>query len=149
MSGIGLVKQIDETGCGIACVSMLSGESYSKVKSLLFKLEEEWGNRKSTFYTKAPQLLKLLDEYKIEAKLRSSGSWDDIQGCAIVGVNKEQNYFHWVIVIKNKAQFLIIDPETGEIYQAAQWIDKNDGYFHSKRKSDYISIERDITSIKI
>lgn len=142
------MKQIDTTGCGIACVAMLTMHSYEGVKEALIN-QEGWGRRKRVFYTKANQLKKLLVKFKLSADVKKSRSWSDIEGCSIVGVNRKGSYFHWVISLKDDKKFLIIDPETSEVYQGEEWAGIKDGYLHSVKESEYISIGVKVTSIKI
>ena len=148
MPSINLVKQDDKTGCGIACASMISEASYDEVKSCLIK-QEKWGASKSTFYTKAPQLRDLLESFDVKTEIKWSKSWADISGIAIVGVNKDKGIFHWVLVLKDGTRFLIIDPMTAEVYQGSEWAESDEGYHHSKRKSNYVLIHKKVTSIKI
>ncbi len=37
MKKLKLVKQLDESGCGIACLAMVTGESYSNTRDIVFK----------------------------------------------------------------------------------------------------------------
>jgi len=106
---------------------------------------------KTQFYTRAKKdLIPILGEINIDAEIKKSKSWDDINGVAIVGVNRKPNgYFHWVLVIKDKNKFIIIDPEEAEVYQGSVWADDPHGYIHSKNSSEFISINIKISTIKI
>ncbi len=149
MASIRLIKQIDDTGCGIACVSMIANRNYKSVKSLLKELMDERGWKK-TNRTRAKQLHSLLNVLGIKSMLKKSKAGDEIKGVSIVGVNRDDDgFFHWVIAIKDSKRFLIIDPEYGEVFQGDEWADKENGYIHSTRKSGYISVPMAINSIKI
>ena len=147
MSSIRICKQLDATGCGIACVAMLSGRSYEEVKSLLMK-QKGWKSRDRNMYTKATDLAKLLKALGINQKIQKSGSWEEITGVAIVGVDRNDVYFHWVIAINDSKRFIIIDPKHGEVLRGNNRI-KNKRYKHGKGKSNYLSIPMSINAIKI
>jgi|SaaInl8_200m_RNA_FD_contig_21_1650833_length_515_multi_8_in_0_out_0_1 ABC-type bacteriocin/lantibiotic exporter with double-glycine peptidase domain len=138
MKLIKLIKQFDETGCGIACIAMLANKDYEKVKGDLL-IQEKWTKRKRNFYTKVHQLQKLLKIYKIESQVAKFKNWNSLKSFSIVGVNSDEGYFHWVISVKTKVSFLIIDPEFGEVYQGGSWVEEKGGYF-SRKKSNYLCI---------
>lgn len=149
MKNIRLIKQEDDTGCGIACVAMITSKSYNAVKSKLVYLEG-WSASRNNYYTTAKQLNKLLNALSIKSKIVYSSSWTDIEGTAIVGVNRDsKGYFHWIITIKDSSRFLIIDPEQGEVYQGSEWADYKGGFIHSRRKSQFISLPIKVTSLKL
>ena len=149
MASVKLLKQGDETGCGIACVAMVANSDYETTKAKMMEIEN-WHASKKKFYTRACHLQKLLEVINVKSAIKSSKKWDDIKGCAIVGVNREKNEpFHWVVVIKDASRFIIIDPEQGEIFWGGEWADKENSYTHSKRSSHYISIQATITSITL
>jgi len=125
---------------------MVLNVPYEDAKELMAK-SLKWTGGKKIFYTRARMLHGILRGAEIEASLKQSRSWDEISGTAIVGVNRKNGYFHWVLVVKNDFCFVIIDPEDGGCYQGRRWIDVKDGYFHSKRKSQYVKIHLEVTSI--
>lgn len=137
MSSIKLVKQINPTGCGIACLAMITGQSYDKVKEKLAQ-RLAWTPRKKCFHTKAPELLAcLVNDYKVKAELAKFSKWEDIPGTAIVGVG-QGSYFHWIVVSNKKDHFVILDPETAKVYEGLKKTEMK--RFTSRMRSNYISI---------
>ena len=133
MNQIHLLRQEHDTGCGVACVAMCAGWSYEDAFQR-FKRVLRWGERKRSFYTQPSQLVRILDNEKIPYLSRKSGEWADVDGTAIVGVNREKGYWHWVVAVKDEQRFLILDPETGEIYRYTEWADH---YRHGPGQSKY------------
>ncbi|MDR5907597.1 hypothetical protein [Franzmannia qiaohouensis] len=117
---IRIVKQEHKTGCGVACVAICLGWSYPEAFEK-FKKVLNWGSRKSVFYTKAPELARVLESEGIPHDVLRSGRWENIEGTAIVGVNRKSGYWHWVVAVKDADRFFIVDPELGEIYQHQNW----------------------------
>lgn len=146
---IRLVKQRDSTGCGIACVAALANVRYYDAKQVLIKIMR-WTPRRKYFYTRTKELLSLLQQYDIEAHIKRSSCWKDIKGTAIVGVDRDgSGIFHWVVVIRDKGRFLMIDPRAGEVFNGPTVIARDDSYDHGHCPSNYISVNRCITSITI
>lgn len=133
MNEIHLVRQEHDTGCGIACVAMCAGwsypEAFKKFKEIL-----RWGDRKRDFYTQPSHLEAVLDREKITYLSNRSRDWGQIEGTAIVGVNRDNGYWHWVVVVKDDQRFFILDPETGEVYRYAEW---PEDYKHGAGSSKY------------
>lgn len=138
MKKIKLVKQEDCTGCGIACLAMVTNRTYEETKINIFETLK-WSDRKRVFYTKAKDLYNYLMRNNYDVELKKSKNWDEIQGLSIVGVNRESGYFHWIVVVKNDEFFYIVDPDKKKagVYNGGYWSDK---YIHSMGRSDYISI---------
>ncbi|KAB2310678.1 hypothetical protein F8A87_08310 [Betaproteobacteria bacterium SCN2] len=148
MATISLIKQKDKTGCGIACVAMIANRSYEEMKDAFAEILN-WSTRREEYYTLAKDLGKALKKYGIRAKEKKSGCWDDIQGTAIVGVNRRKKHFHWVVVVKDNHRFLILDPEKNEVRCGKRWADKRNGYSHSQKSTTYLSIPINATRIRI
>ncbi|MEE9448385.1 MAG: cysteine peptidase family C39 domain-containing protein [Arenicellales bacterium] len=146
MSQIRLVKQKDDTGCGIACAAMVANCSYEKAKRMLMK-QEGWKKLNRKVYTRARHIKPLLNKLGLKCEIKKSKSWKDYDGLSIVGVNSDEDgYFHWVVVIKDKKHFLIIDPSKGEIFNGAKRTKKK---FIHRKSSMYISISSSVSNIKI
>ncbi len=145
MGTLKLVKQKLKADCGIACVAMVSGYSYEKVKADFSKMFNV-----KTYRSSAAQLHRLLESYNKNVSTKISQAWCDISGVCIVGVNWfESNKFHWVVSVKDNYRFLIIDPETAQVYQGVDWIDVEDGFIHSPEDSNYLVIEDEYKCIEI
>lgn len=147
MTSLQLCEQVDDTGCGVACVSMITGKSYQEVRSVLMKLKG-WKSLDRNFYTRATDLFPLLEKFGIKPEIKKSGSWQDITGVSIVGVDRKNGYFHWVVSIKDSMRFIIIDPKNGDVLNGEKSVRKK-RYKHGKGKSNYLSIPITISTIKI
>ncbi len=144
---IRLVRQEDDTGCGIACVAMVADLPYQKVKDVLMELKG-WKKPDRQLYTRAKTHLDpLLKKLGIQFELKKSRGWDDIQGVCLLGVNRDEGYFHWVVVIKDSGRFLILDPAYGEVIQ---WVKPGrKKYVHSTKKSTHVYLPISVRNIKI
>ena len=133
---ITLVPQAVDSGCGIACLAMVTCQPYEKVKSLLAK-QCNWTTRRKKLHTHARDLITYLHTHSdIRAQQSTFPGWEQLQGTSILGVNREHNYYHWVVVIKNSTTFVIIDPTNAEVYQGNIWInDDKDGYVADARSA--------------
>lgn len=121
---IKLVKQpANELGCGIACVSALTGKSYSSLKDKLVKMDCWTENKNGDFRTQPDQLSALLKEVGIDHKVEKFSSIELIPAPAIIAVNNKKGNFHWVIAFNNKGCVFILDTEDGELYRYENWKD--------------------------
>lgn len=109
------IRQEHRTGCGIACVAMLSGCTYSKVMHMAIKVLR-WEESQRSFYTSSADLLTLLGAMGIKAeKGRAIRKWASIPDTAIVGINhnKNSNTWHWVVFHRNVAHAEhVLDPQS-------------------------------------
>lgn len=105
------IKQIDDTGCGIACVAMLTGRHYNEVKSVL--IEQVFAEPEVVFYTRHHHIKKLIHLFGCESVSRRFLRWRDIRGHAIVPINRSGNNFHWVVFV-NARQPYVLDPNNYE-----------------------------------
>lgn len=133
---ITLVPQAVDSGCGIACLAMVTCQPYEKVKILLAH-QCNWSPRRKKLHTHAKDLIAYLHTHSdIRAQQSIFPGWEQLQGISILGVNRERSYYHWVIVIKNSTTFVIIDPTDAEVYQGNIWInDAKDGYVADARSA--------------
>ena len=138
---ISLISQDDDTGCGIACVAMLSGVSYKEAKLKLFRLMQ-WTDRRINLRTRACDLRKLSQSFNLKPVIRSFSGWDNIDGCAIIGIRRSKRSskrnFHWVVTLKTPHAFLILDPEYGDVFQGEAWAE-DEGWFIGRKSSQYLS----------
>ena len=161
MKTIRLIEQ-KPTECGLACTAMLSGKSSNHIKELIFtkdeikKITENIEKNikpKKEFFTHCHDLVMALQHFNTRAEAVSFKSWSELNGTYIVGVKFEKsanNYFHWIIVIKDEGQdgrFIIIDPEEASIYyNGAAWVDTENGYYR-RPNSNIIKVDIDIDGI--
>lgn len=145
MKDIALIKQLDDTGCGIACVAMCLKDNYQQVKELFAEVLE-WGDRKKKFYTWPSEITKVLNHSRVKYSSKQSSSWCDVEGTCIVGVNRSGRYWHWVVVVKDNKRFLVLDPATGEIFQHSEW---EGDFLHSNRESTYYSFGKAASVVHI
>jgi ABC-type bacteriocin/lantibiotic exporter with double-glycine peptidase domain len=105
------VVQEDETGCGIACVAMLSGQSYAAIKRLF--VQKIFQRRRQKLWTRHSDIQKALAEFGIETRRRRFKQWKNIQGIAVVPIDRRKKgyYWHWVIAIVKDNKIRILDPE--------------------------------------
>ena len=108
------ILQQHRTGCGIACIAMISGTTYEKVMSVAAKILN-WSESQRTFYTRSSQLQSLLLEMNISAqKGRSIRKWASMPDTAIVGINhnKKNNTWHWVVFRREAGREYVLDPKS-------------------------------------
>jgi ABC-type bacteriocin/lantibiotic exporter with double-glycine peptidase domain len=110
-----LVKQKDDWGCGIACVSMITGRSYSSVKSRLKKIFPDYDYVDPEDYkTNNLEIKRLLISYKIiepGQRFKAVNDWNKIQGIALIAIkfNKQGNW-HWVVLDARTSEKYVLDP---------------------------------------
>ena len=105
------ILQEDATGCGLACIAMIVGETYADVKKVA--LENEILEEKRTFYTKGKHLITLLDYFNFKAKRgRKVNNWSSIQSVSIVAINYRENIdsWHWVVYVPDENKGYVLDP---------------------------------------
>ena len=106
-----LVGQDDETGCGVACIAMLVGQDYEKVKAALFDSQ-----RKRVFYTTYKDLRRGLERYGLsleDGRARRFKSFAEIDGTAIVAVDQTppvKSRWHWVVFVHDGRRRYVLDP---------------------------------------
>ncbi|MBC2770900.1 hypothetical protein [Pusillimonas minor] len=101
------VAQEHPTGCGIACVASVTGNSYSKVMDTAQKLAETQEIfttcRKNVFYMKSQGLRTLLANFGMQTKkAQYVVHWSSVPDLAIVGVNcrvhnETDKRWHWIV----------------------------------------------------
>lgn len=149
LTPIHIIEQGDTSGCGIACLAVILCRSYQFVKDDL-KKSLGWGEGKLTFYTKPSTLVDYLNKCGIFANQCKFDGWNNIVGTALLGVNSNAGKYHWIVVIRNKTNFLIIDPETAEVYQGNEWANFANGGYVTNARSPYICLpEHSVTHIAI
>ena len=110
-TGIKRILQEDATGCGLACIAMIVGETYAEVKKIA--LDNEILEEKRTFYTTSSDLITILDHFHVKAKKgRKVSHWPSVQTLSIVAINYKENNdsWHWVVYVPDENQGYVLDP---------------------------------------
>ncbi len=105
------ILQEDATGCGLACIAMIVGETYADVKKVA--LENEILEEKRTYYTKSSHLIDLLGHFDFKAdKGRMVKHWSSIQSLSIVAINYKESTdsWHWVLYVPDENLGYVLDP---------------------------------------
>jgi ABC-type bacteriocin/lantibiotic exporter with double-glycine peptidase domain len=106
------VIQQDSTGCGIACIAMLAGQTYEQVRKLALSVTafEEGG----PFYTCTKDLVSLGAQYnlKIGIRRRKFKNYDALPDKAILAINykEETDTWHWVLFHRTADDQYVLDP---------------------------------------
>lgn len=148
-----IVRQEGDLGCGIACIAMICDKTFDDIKTEIKKHRNKTGA--STSITDFETLLSKND---IKHERLKFTSWADLNGVYIVGVDEYENDegnrggWHWVVAIKNKDKFLILDPDKDKCMNYGDiWCNKKkkDSY-EARENCDIIKCNiRFPTSIKI
>ena len=107
------IVQRDATGCGLACVAMLSKVSYSEAKALAATLG--FAPKKRSYYTESWQLRQLLKDLGVRSQRgRRVSHWSSIGSLSIVGINptvrRGHTYWHWVVYVPGPHGGYVLDP---------------------------------------
>ena len=108
------IRQEDRTGCGIACIAMLNGSTYTEVMTVAAEVFN-WDESQRTFYTSTSQLQNLLLKMNIPAlKGRSIRKWSSMPDTAIVGINynEKKDAWHWVVFRRVADREYVLDPQS-------------------------------------
>lgn len=121
-----LIKQVHDTGCGIACVAMLKDQSYETVRAELRLIKEKMGEDPEELRTHAEHLMPLFQGFEYAPEPVEFEFADSIQGAAILAVaenGKKINSkdYHWVVAFRINGCLWIADPALGELYRYENW----------------------------
>jgi ABC-type bacteriocin/lantibiotic exporter with double-glycine peptidase domain len=92
------IMQDNNTGCGLACIAMLTGNSYEDVRDKI--IAEGIKKSPEKLYTNFKELVRIGEMFGLKLKYkRKPGQWSDIKGRAIVATDYHANkkYWHWVV----------------------------------------------------
>lgn len=112
------VLQKDRTGCGIACISMLSlgRKDYDEVKEMIYPVADYDYEYDPSVYTDHKQLKTALDDLHIKhgGKFKvCSKDWSvtkkKINAITIVACGKRRGNWHWIVFDGRSG--LVYDPE--------------------------------------
>lgn len=100
------IKQLDDTGCGLACVAMITGKTYNQIKQKAIQTNSL--AQKGEYFTKPKHLRSLLKEFGISTgNAHAHKHWESLPSLAIIGINFNSYSWHWVVYNQGK----IIDPK--------------------------------------
>jgi len=110
-------KSTEKADCGIACVAMVTGKSYSDVFSELSHKDKD-----GEYYTRHQDLIKVIKKLGKGAVLKVEqkrfNEYKSISGLAIVAVNKRKErkgrYWHWIVFNGEGRVPYILDPKPGK-----------------------------------
>lgn len=111
------VIQQEPTGCGIACVAMLSNRSYTQTRKIAtglgifaadLKLWSDTGHVR--------RLLSHLDMKVAKVETPFKG-WNRLPDCALLAVkwHKEKGipFWHWTVFVRDGERSYVLDPKKG------------------------------------
>ncbi|MGN6604726.1 MAG: cysteine peptidase family C39 domain-containing protein [Ginsengibacter sp.] len=136
------VEQKDDNGCGIACIAMVTEQSYEDVKFQLVNGKIKGVKKKSNLITNYVEIIRIAAYYgKKLSKRKIFHRWKDIPGNAIVSTDfhEDKIYYHWIVFVK---------PETGKAYFLDPYPKKGNGgerryNFRGKKCGSYLLINDD------
>jgi len=106
------VRQRDPTGCGLACIAMIAGTNYEKVRDIAVN-ELGW-NEAEAFYTGTRDLRELSRYFGVDVgkRRRPFKTFQSLPTVAILAINyKEQtDTWHWVVFHRIEDNPVIYDP---------------------------------------
>lgn len=105
------VIQKDATGCGLACVAMVAGVSYTQAKKAAIKSRTV--EARQPYYTSSGQVARILAELGGGAeKGRRLSHWSSLTSLCIVGIGykEAEGYWHWVVFVPDPTGGYVLDP---------------------------------------
>lgn len=107
------VVQEDATGCGLACIAMLSGRKYQEVKNLAVS-DLDFDNE-GYFYTGTRDLVQLGESFglKVGTRRRKFKKFDLLPNKAILAINykEKSDTWHWVVFHRSNKEQYVLDPK--------------------------------------
>jgi ABC-type bacteriocin/lantibiotic exporter with double-glycine peptidase domain len=113
------VTQEDPFGCGVACLAMVAKTDYASARLTFLSYgfgSEHRRNGKAPFASNFAELILVLGEHGIDARMQRWKGWDQFDGIGIIkvkcGPGARKNDWHWVVAEKH-AQFDVVihDPD--------------------------------------
>ncbi len=111
------VVQEEVTGCGIACVAMLSNRSYAQARKIASGLGVFAADPK--LWSDTGHVRKLLGHLKINvAKVEKTfAGWHRLPDCALLAIKWHQEkgipFWHWTVFIRDGKGSYVLDPKKG------------------------------------
>ena len=112
-----LILQKEVTGCGIACVTMLSNRSYAQARKIAARHGIFAADRR--LWSDAHYVRHLLAQLKIKvAKVEKPfTAWNRLPNCALLAIkwHREKGipFWHWTVFIRDKERNYVLDPKQG------------------------------------
>ena len=106
------ILQQDNTGCGLACVAMVAGTTYAKVKAAAIRLGI--ASKGKPCYTVANDLARLMREFgKQSSKEKMISRWQTFKHPSIVAINlnPKNGNWHWVVYVPGADGGHVFDPK--------------------------------------
>ncbi len=103
-----IVSQRDRTGCGLACVAMVTGQTYYQVRRK-YHVNHKVNKIAFDYSTNARDLHNLSE--LVSPKMISVKKWDTIPDFAIVAIgNRKSGGWHWVVFERKDGIGVFYDP---------------------------------------
>jgi ABC-type bacteriocin/lantibiotic exporter with double-glycine peptidase domain len=107
------IEQGDDSGCGIACVAMVTRKTYPQAKR--FFLDDVFLPTDKKPHTRHYQLRRALRKLKIATEKKAFRKWRSIESLSIVPINRRMDGgWHWVVFVPNAGRPYILDPAPGK-----------------------------------
>jgi ABC-type bacteriocin/lantibiotic exporter with double-glycine peptidase domain len=106
------VRQDHRTGCGIACIAIISEKTYQEAM-VIAKDVLDWSNSKRSFYTQSDDLKKILKSMGFfSQRNRAIRKWSSMPNLAIAAINYNQStgHWHWVVFCRDHEGEYVLDP---------------------------------------
>lgn len=109
-----IVLQEEPSGCGIACVAMVSGQTYPKVRELANGLGIFADDTR--LYSDTEYVRRLLAEYGVgvSPEERPFTSWNELPNKALLSikyhVENGKPVWHWVVFSRENGMPVVLDP---------------------------------------
>lgn len=115
------IKQLNKSGCGVACVAMIVGTTYAKALTVIF------GDRHRKYhYTNTGDLRRALAQFGYLASPRlmplRGRPFMELTEHAILKVNRHKHGWHWVVWDAERRQILDPHAKASGTYQAVSFL---------------------------
>jgi ABC-type bacteriocin/lantibiotic exporter with double-glycine peptidase domain len=137
-----LVIQEDVTGCGLACIAMLSHKTYDDIKDCI--LSKGIIKSKKNFMTNNSQIIRIGKEFGVTLEKRKKFQrWNDIPSTSLVSINfrhiKSKSEWHWIVFVKeNGEKPYFLDPLENKKQKKSKRFD-----FKGKKSGYYLLLVKD------
>lgn len=108
------VIQEEATGCGLACVAMLAGESYQAVREVAAGLGIYASD--AALWSDTAYVRRLLAHYGIAAAPEETPftTWAELPDCALLATKHHYEngrpFWHWVVFVREAEGAAVLDP---------------------------------------
>lgn len=110
---VNLVKQLHTTGCGIACVAMLTNKTYNLIDQQA--VDEKFFKPTGKRYTTSRQLSLLAAKHNIniDSRRKAFKGFDRLPDRAILSVKMAGSVrnWHWIVFYRLEDSIFLLDPE--------------------------------------